>query len=131
MKNKEYKEARELAESADELYTFVSYYGIFNRENRYMKPEDVKDMRQEYKEVKKDKNAVALEGFGNRALVIPTETGYILRSYYTDVAEYKNGEFIKRWGGFSATTLKHINIFREFLGLERLSKRDWIELAVS
>jgi hypothetical protein len=131
MNNKQYKEARELAESVEELDTFVSYYGIFNRANRYMKPDDIKEMRQAYKEERKENKAFVLEGFGNRALVIPTDNGYILKSYYTNVAEFRNGEFIRLWDGFSTTTLKHVNIFREFLGLRAIGKREWIELAVA
>ena len=129
MNNKEYKEAREIAESADELYTFEKYNGWHT--TRCLDTDDLREMRADYKEAKNGLNAFALEGFGGRALVIPTGDGYILKSYYTDVAEFKGGEFIKQWGGFSVTTLKHINIFREFLGLKRLSKREWIELAVS
>ena len=128
MNNKEYKEAREMAENASELDTFTTYEGYFSRANRYMKPDDLKEMRTEYKELKANKKAFALDGFGGRALIIPTETGYILQSYYTEVAEIRNGDFLKLWDGFSVTTLKHINIFRQFLGMNTLSKREWIEL---
>ena len=93
-----------------------------------MKPDDIKELRSEYKAIKADRKGFALEGFGNRALVIPTEDGYILRSYYTDVASVKNGEFHKLWNGYSNTTLKHINAFRQFIGMNALSKREWIEL---
>ena len=131
MTNKEYKQAREIAESADELYTFEHYNGYSFYSTRYMQTEDLKEMRQEYKELKKNRGAFTLEGFGNRALVIPTNDGYILQSYYTEVAKIKNtGEFIKLWDGFSVTTLKHINAFREFAGMDTISKREWIEMEV-
>ena len=79
-----------------------------------MSTEDIKDLRQEYKAIKADNN-------GN----------LILQSYYTDVCRYnlKSDKFTKTWNGFSVTTLKHINIFRRFLGLKAISKREWIELA--
>lgn len=130
MTNKEYKRARENAESASEIYAFESYVnnGWGGYYTRYMKPEDIKEMRQDYKEEKRENKAFSLDGFNGRALIIPTESGYILKSYYTEVCKYEGGEFTKMWDGFSVTTLKHINIFREFLGLDALNKREWIEL---
>ena len=128
MTNKEYKAIREEHEQANEVYQFVTYEGFWGHANRYMKPDDLKEMRQEYKEIKATKKAFVLDDFGGRALVIPTESGYILKSYYTNVCEIKNNKFIKLWQGYSNTTLKHINIFRSFLGLSGLSKREWIEL---
>lgn len=131
MTNKQYKQAREEAENAYELDTFVTY-SMWGHANRYMKPDDQKDMRKEYREIKADRNAFALEGFNGRALILPGDAGnaLVLRSYYTDVCSYnpKTGEFFKLWEGYSNTTLKHINIFRSFLKLPQLSKREWIEL---
>lgn len=133
MTNKEYKALREQAENASELDTFVTYEGWFYRANRYMKPGDIKDLRQEYKAIKAGENAYSLEGFGGRALIIPDGNKLILRSYYTDVCEFdlKTEKFTRLWNGFSVTTLKHINIFRRFLALNTLSKREWIELEVA
>ena len=133
MTNKEYKAAREMAENASELDTFVSYEGWFYRANRYMKPDDIKDLRQEYKGIKAENKGYALDGFGGRALIIPDGNKLILRSYYTNVCEFdlKTEKFTKTWNGFSVTTLKHINIFRRFLALNTLSKREWIELEVA
>ena len=128
MTNKEYKAAREEHENANEVYTFEHWNGICIYPNKYMTGEDLKEMRAEYKEIKADKKAFALDGFGGRALIIPVENGYILQSYYTKVAIFRNGEFFKIWGGFSVTTLKHINAFREFLGLDTINKRTWIEM---
>lgn len=129
MTNKQYKQAREEAENAYELDTFVTY-SMWGHANRYMKPGDQKDMRKEYREIKADRNAFALEGFNGRALVIPVENGYILQSYYTKVAVIRNGEFFRTWEGFSVTTLKHVNAFRSFAGMQALSKREWIEMEV-
>lgn len=126
MTNKEYKALREQAENANELYTFESYNGWYT--TRYMQPDDLKEMRAEYREIKKNNAAFALDDFGNRALIIPTNNGYILKSYYTEVAEIRDGKFIKLWGGYSATTLKHINAFRKHYGFLTISKREWIEL---
>ena len=130
MTNKQYKAARVEAENAPEVYTFESWNGVCIYPNRYMKQEDIKELRQEYKEVKRNNKAYSLEGFGGRALIIPDGDELILRSYYTDVCRYnlKTDTFTKLWSGFSVTTLKHINIFRTFLALPTLSKREWIEL---
>lgn len=49
MTNKEYKAAREEAENTYELETFVTYEGYFGYPSRYMKPEDIKDLRAEYR----------------------------------------------------------------------------------
>ena len=130
MTNKEYKALREQAENVYELDTFVTYEGWFCRANRYMKSDDIKDLRQEYKAIKAENNGYALDGFGGRALIIPDGNKLILRSYYTDVCEFdlKTEKFTRLWNGFSVTTLKHVNIFRRFLALNTLSKREWIEL---
>lgn len=131
MTNKEYKAARYEAENAPEIFTFESWNGICIYPNRYMSNQDIKDLRQEYKAIKATDNGYALEGFGGRAIIKPDNNGnLILQSYYTDVCRYdvKADKFTKTWNGFSVTTLKHINIFRQFLGLETISKRTWIEL---
>ena len=131
MTNKEYKQAREEHQEAEELYTFEHYNGVSWYPSRYMTPEDIRDLRKEYKTEKECNRAYAFEGFGGRALIIPKNGGgeLVLRSYYTDVCSYdlQTGLFTKTWNGYSNTTLKHINIFRAFLGLSKLSKREWIE----
>lgn len=53
----------------------------------------------------------------------------LLESYSTIVASY-DGAFRKHWQGYSATTMKHINIFRAWYGLPSLSKHDWVMLPV-
>lgn len=126
MKNKDYQIARARAEQAEELWTFEKYNGWYT--SRYMDSNDIKDLR---KDLRKEKNSFTLDGFNNRAVVIKTEDGWILRSYYTEVAEMYQGKFIRLWDGYSNTTLKHINAFRNYLGLPGLSKREWIEMEVN
>ena len=134
MTNKQYKQAREEHQEAEELYTFENehFNGFRYWLSRYMTAEDQKDMRRAYKEEKQNNRAFALEGFNGRALILPKNGGdeLILKSYYTEVCSYdiNTGLFSKHWEGYSNTTLKHINLFREFLGLSKLSKREWIEL---
>ena len=131
MTNKEYKAARYEAESAPEIYTFEKWPANRFYPTRYMDNNDIRELKAEYRDITKTNKGYALEGFGNRAIVKITDTGdLILQSYYTDVCRYnlKTGEFIKLWEGFSVTTLKHVNIFRRFLALNTISKREWIEL---
>ena len=133
MTNKEYKALRETAENAPEIFTFESWNGFSIYPNKYMSNQDIKDLRQEYKGIKAENKGYALDGFGGRAIIkIDHDGSLILQSYYTDVCRYnpKTDIFEKTWNGFSVTTLKHINIFRQFLALNTLSKREWIELEV-
>lgn len=129
MTNKEYRQARQAAETANELYTFEHWNGICIYPNRYMTGDDIKELRDDLKAVK-TAGGYALNGMNGRAVIIPDGDVVVLRSYYTNVCSYniKTNEFKKLWGGFSVTTLKHINLFRRFLALETLSKREWIEL---
>ena len=132
MTNKEYKQAREAAEAAEELYTFEEehFNGYRYYNSRYMTTEHKQDLRREYKQDKKENQAYSLEDFNTRALIIPTESGSILKSYYTEVCKIENGKFIRLWEGFSVTTLKHINAYRLHFGFKALSKREWIEMEV-
>lgn len=133
MTNKEYKALREQAEQAPEIYTFESWNGFSIYPNRYMKNQNIKDLRQEYKAIKTSNKGYALDGFGGRAIIkIDHDGSLILQSYYTDVCRYnpKTDIFEKTWNGFSVTTLKHINIFRQFLGFKAISKREWIEMSL-
>jgi len=78
------------------------------------------------------KNAagIVLKEFNNKATIKTTKTGLILQSYYTDVCEIKNGDFIKLWDGFSVTTLNHINAFRKMAGLKAISKYEWVMMDI-
>lgn len=128
MTNKEYKQAREEHEQAYELDTFITSQGLFGYANRYMSPDDLKEMRKSIREEKQN-GAIILDDFNGRAAIIPTKNGYILKSYYTNVCEIRNGKFIKLWEGYSNTTLKHINAFCSYLKIPLyFSKREWIEM---
>lgn len=52
------------------------------------------------------------KSFYGKAEVIERDNGDIeLRSYSTIVARIRNGKFERLWGGYSATTMRHINSF--------------------
>jgi hypothetical protein len=38
-----------------------------------------------------------------------------------------NGVFYKLWNGYSVTTLKHVNLFCDFMKIAGFNKREWIE----
>lgn len=49
-------------------------------------------------------------------------------SYNTLVAVVKNGKFIRKWSGYSSTTITHINQILVTLDMPKISKKDWEEL---
>jgi hypothetical protein len=54
-----------------------------------------------------------------------------LVSYETMVARIgKDGSFHRLCGGWTATTGRHINAFREFHGMGKLSKSEWLKMEV-
>ena len=113
MTNKEYRE------KLNNIYTF-DYYD--------MQGFSVKERRKDQKRDIRRENAFTLDGFNVRAVVIPVRGGYVLKSYNTIVCGVVDGEFFKAWNGYSATTMKHINIFREWLNMKKINKREWVEI---
>lgn len=123
MTNKEYK-----ARLEDHYIIDAHGYGVGCYGPDYIDRDAISALSRDITNRKKSGDIV-LDGFNRRASITPINGGYILTSYYTVVAEFtEKGGFKKRWQGFSATTLKHINIFRQFVGLAPLNKREWIEL---
>lgn len=55
----------------------------------------------------------------------------ILTSYNTEVAAIKNGEFIRLWDGWSATTQKHVNAFLNLYGVAGGGKEHYINTPVT
>lgn len=68
--------------------------------------------------------------YGKAVVITDTVSGIVqLKSYSTIVCEVDaDGNFRRLWGGFSATTLRHVNDFRVLFGLRVLSKREWCAL---
>lgn len=112
MKNrKEYKERRELQE-------YYSGYDMLNSN-------ELKELRLDVK-TRKLQGEKELNDAGFRATVAERCGAKILTSYYTEVAMLKDGQLIKLWDGWSATTAKHIKKFCEKYGVRNPSKYDWI-----
>ena len=69
------------------------------------------------------------KSFYGKAVIHYLDNGTVLlQSYNTIVCEISNGEFIRRWDGWSATTAKHINSFRQMFGFAPMSKAQWCKL---
>lgn len=127
MTNKEYKAAREIHDNASEKFSFEHYNIGSWFPSMCMTSEDQKEMRKEYR-ADKENGAFSVDGMTNKAIIIPVDGGFLLKSYYTTVAAFINGTFFKTWQGYSVTTMKHINAFRHYFGFSALNKKGWIEL---
>ena len=67
-----------------------------------------------------------------KALYHEATNAWHLLSYDTIVAIYyvDSKRFIRRWDGYSVTTMRHVNAFLSFLGYEAKSKAWWNGLAM-
>ena len=69
------------------------------------------------------------KSFYNKAKVTELDNGDIeLTSYNTIVCRIRNGKFERLWDGYSATTMRHINAFVDFYGIEGGGKAWWTKL---
>ena len=68
-----------------------------------------------------------VEHYGANAV----EVDGVLVSYETRVARIgSDGSFHRLWGGWSATTMRHVNEFRERYNLPKITKAQWEEMEV-
>lgn len=75
-------------------------------------------------------NATLQKSYYGKAKVIYNDNGSVsLKSYDTIVCTIKDGNFVKLWDGYSATTMKHINDFRMMFNLPTLNKKEWDKLS--
>ena len=73
--------------------------------------------------------ATTQKSYYGKAIVIEENGNIMLRSYNTIVCKIdRNGDFIRLWGGYSVTTMNHINDFRKSNGLAPLNKKAWCSL---
>lgn len=71
------------------------------------------------------------KSFYGKAEAIEKDNGDIeLRSYSTIVARIRDGKFERLWGGYSATTMNHINAFVRLYGIAGGGKAWWDSLEV-
>ena len=81
----------------------------------YLTKEDVKAIRNDSKA--NGWEPLPIKGANNRAYYRHNGNVIQLKSYNTIVFEYDTttGECARKWGGYSATTLKHVEMFRCWL----------------
>ena len=63
--------------------------------------------------------------YGKAVVFQKGENYFVLRSYNTEVCAIKNGVFHRFWGGYSATTMRHINSFLQTFGIAGGGKAWW------
>lgn len=75
------------------------------------------------------------KSFCGKAWEIPVGDGYELVSYSTKVAKlkFKGGfeyELMRLWGGWSATTMRHVNAWLQWHHMPTITKKHWMEMEV-
>lgn len=71
------------------------------------------------------------KSFYGKAKVIEKDGETVLQSYDTEVCKINaSGEFVRMWGGYSVTTMRHINSFIEMFGIEGSGKKWWDALPI-
>lgn len=71
------------------------------------------------------------KSFYGKATILETNSGAYLKSYDTIVCFYSNnGEFVKLWDGYSATTMRHVNSFIQLFNIAGGGKAWWDALTV-
>ena len=72
------------------------------------------------------------KSFYGKAIVKSVGNKVILQSYNTDVAEFDKDThtFRRLWNGYSATSMRHINSFASYCGLDVGGKKLWTSLPV-
>ena len=84
-------------------------------------------------------NPLPIQGANNRAYYRVNGDFIELKSYDTIVFDYNvtTGEFNRRWGGYSATTLKHVQMFWCYVTDEQyqknttFGKKNWESMKVA
>jgi len=72
-------------------------------------------------------NAVRLD---DRSSILYENGVPILVSYWTEVAKIVDGRLVRLWGGWSATTSKHVSRFCRMFNVPAPSKKDWESMKV-
>ena len=76
-------------------------------------------------------NNQAQKSFYGKAKVVLDGGKAYLQSYNTFVCCMdENGQFIRLWSGWSATTARHVNAFRSAYGLQMIPKKEWLAMEV-
>ena len=73
------------------------------------------------------------KSYYGKAKIIEKDNGEkVLLSYDTEVCKItKSGEFVRLWGGYSATTMRHVNSFLELFNIAGGGKSWWDTLTTN
>lgn len=73
------------------------------------------------------------KSFYGKARVIEKDNGEtVLLSYDTEVCKItKRGKFVRLWGGYSATTMRHVNSFLKLFNIAGGGKSWWDTLTTN
>ena len=73
------------------------------------------------------------KSYYGKARVIEQDNGVkVLLSYDTEVCIItRSGEFVRLWGGYSATTMRHVNSFLELFNIAGGGKSWWDTLTIN
>ena len=78
--------------------------------------------------MKNELKATTQKSYYGKASIIEGENGLkLLKSYETIVCSYdwNTGDFRRLWGGYSRTTMNHVNDFLRLFNLPTMSKKEW------
>lgn len=103
---------------------------VLNKDNK----NELERIKQEYQIIPKaELKAINSnqKSFYKRAYTHTDGNATILTSYTTQVCKIVDGKFIRLWGGWSATTSRHINEFRQHHGLPKINKSEWQSMEVA
>ena len=69
--------------------------------------------------------------YGNAQICHDVSGIDVLNSYNRPVCMVAHdGRFVRLWDGWSATTARHVNAFRMFHNMPKISKSEWFDLQV-
>lgn len=68
------------------------------------------------------------KSFYGKAYVQREGYALVLYSYDTKVCSCVNGNIVKHWNNYSATTMRHVNAFVQYCGLPGGGKAWWMKL---
>ena len=73
------------------------------------------------------------KSYYGKARVIERDNGEkVLQSYDMEVCKItKHGKFVRLWGGYSVTTMRHVNSFLQFFNLDGGGKAWWDNLTTN
>lgn len=129
---KEYKRRAQLAKEIAEGECYRSYpmWGVNYTET-------IREIQKRNRKLARTNgNYLAVPSCDNRCIVrvcvLDDGTDYVLESYDTDVCTvhctFDGWYFTREWDGWTATTMKHVNAFREQFGFSHMNKYEWLML---